>query len=973
MALFRASGLSSDETDDNLHADLHMLYGAENGALLPLEPDLVGEHHVAAAADDKLVDASLDWAGDHEVRRRAILTVLNRATRSEHGQIGDRAVQQLRRLIDARGAMLMRDLVAVAIGTPGNLVHILRQVRETMSPTLQDSLQQSVRLERRELSGQKLDASQRRIQLLLLLEESADETALPDFFISYAEADVLLAARIAEILRQSGHKASRRRWDFANAAFMERMAEAFASGARVIAILTPDYLASDYSTAEWQQVLADDPLNRKERLIVLRVAMSKPTGLLAALPFWDLVGVHPDDTVFAEIVCAAIHAEVGQYGGRSLAWHEGRALLHAEIRPSPAFTGREEDLRAIDDALWRGGGSAPVTRPAAVIGLGGIGKSTLAREYALRMQAKYAGIWWLHATRAQNAATWDGIEFGLVELGTIYMPELSQAQDRAAAAERTLDFLAHTGFHKPWLLIYDDVDDAGVLDRWRPRGNVHLLVTTRLAHLPAGTPSIQLSDLSVSEAIEFLRRETGRSDAHEAELASLAETLGRLPIALTLAAAYLRHHPEIPLTAYLAEFERLLSDGSDERARLRSVLATYRKAVDEVERQAPGAVAVLSFAALFDPVGVPAELFEQEAELYPSSVAEFAADRGRLEKCFQALERLSLITFDRNARLISIHPVVQATARDMLDAAKDHWLAAAVAVVGAVYPTDPHNPASRPVCERLTPHAIAVSKDAPDGPVLAQLIMAVGNYLSQRARAEVVLPLYQRAARVFENLIRGDPGNIEWRRSLADSYENIGELFKSQGKLSAALDSYQDSLSFFRDLASTDPENVAWQRDLSVTHNRIGDLRVEQGDLNSAFDAYQNAFAIRQRLAGADPSDAGLQRDLSVSQEKIGDVLKDQGNLPASQPTGVPLPLPNDSPGSIRAIRPGNAISPYRMQGWARCFVLRATCRRLSAAIGFPSQSSNASPGRTPAMLLGSGTFPFSTTRLAMCWSRRAI
>ena len=59
-------------------------------------------------------------------------------------------------------------------------------------------------------------------------------------------------------------------------------------------------------------------------------------------------------------------------------------ILHPEIRPVPGFTGREDLLEAIDRALWQKGGAAALTnaQSAAVHGLGGVGKSVLAQEYA---------------------------------------------------------------------------------------------------------------------------------------------------------------------------------------------------------------------------------------------------------------------------------------------------------------------------------------------------------------------------------------------------------------------------------------------------------------------------------------------------------------------------------------------------------------------------------------------------------------
>ncbi len=78
-----------------------------------------------------------------------------------------------------------------------------------------------------------------------------DEIAqpLPDFFVSRAgahPADVAMAAEVGRIIEAAGQKVVLQQWDFANRNFMERMDAALASGGRVVAILTPNYLATDY-------------------------------------------------------------------------------------------------------------------------------------------------------------------------------------------------------------------------------------------------------------------------------------------------------------------------------------------------------------------------------------------------------------------------------------------------------------------------------------------------------------------------------------------------------------------------------------------------------------------------------------------------------------------------------------------------------------------------------------------------------
>src|SRR5262249_3066122 len=160
------------------------------------------------------------------------------------------------------------------------------------------------------------------------------------------------------------------------------------------------------------------PLNKNGRLIVLRVAECEPRGLLHTIAHWDLVPVRGRDDLLADVVSAAVlpDGERRRIDSVRAYWREARPLIHDAIKPMTSFTGREDLLLGIDGALWSGRAAA-VTQPATPTGMGGIGKSTLAREYAWQAKEGYAGVWWLHAEKAKDSGTWDGIEHGLVALG----------------------------------------------------------------------------------------------------------------------------------------------------------------------------------------------------------------------------------------------------------------------------------------------------------------------------------------------------------------------------------------------------------------------------------------------------------------------------------------------------------------------------------------------------------------------------
>ena len=305
--------------------------------------------------------------------------------------------------------------------------------------------------------------------------------------------------------------------DIKNRSFMERMHFALSCGARTVALLSPDYLASQHCAAEWQNTIADDPLNKQSKLIVLRIRPCGPPGLLKSLAYWNLVPLlsPAQAETLRETVLASVRTDraAGPPSGIARYFEAGKPILHPEIKPVPHFTGRDAALAAIAAALARGSATA-ITQPAAVHGLGGIGKSTLAREFAFRAAeaGTYAGVWWLRAEKAKDSDTWDGIEQGLAELRGVLFPGLEPPKERAEAARGTLNFLSAGGFEKPWLLVYDNVDGRQVLDAWAPPANVRVLMTSRLGRWSARVAPVEVEEWALDEAVRYLRVASGRTD-----------------------------------------------------------------------------------------------------------------------------------------------------------------------------------------------------------------------------------------------------------------------------------------------------------------------------------------------------------------------------------------------------------------------------------------------------------------------------
>ena len=733
----------------------------------------------------------------------------------------------------------------------------------------------------------------------------------PEFFVSRAGPDAAIATTIAHILEAAGRTVIIQDWDFKNRAFMERMHTALCSGARTIALLSPDYLTRDHCTAEWQSTIADDPLNKTGRLIVLRIKPCVPLGLLKSLTYWDLVpvlaGLPATEGTLRDVVLAAVQPGRQKSFPPDLSnlFRESQPVLHPEITSTPNFTGRDEQLFALERAL-----SGANAQPAVVHGFGGIGKSTLAREYAWRASKEktYTGVWWLNAAKVPDTGTFDGIEHGLVGLRSLLYPGTGEHEDRAQAARDTLAFLSAHGAERPWLLIYDNVDDQSVLRAWSPPANVRVLMTSRIANWRSDVSPVDLDEWTMPQAVTYLGKESGRADLTETNAECIAGELGRLPLALSHAAAYLRDVDNATPESYLAALSQHLNDSPDSADYTRAVFTTLMENIRQAEARAPGAAAVLSLASFLASDYIPEELYGQSVAQYPLALQPVVGNPVAIEKAIGALARLSLIKFRSEDRSFSLHPLVQAAARDALGAEQEAWAGSAVMVVSAAFPNVEF--ANWHACERLAPHARAAARHAGDavGKPLALLLNQLAYYFSERAAYVEAESLYRRALAISEKAFAPDDPNVgtllnnlaalyhaQGKNDLAEplcqralairekalgpdhpevgtSLNNLAALYTAQGKYDLAEPLYRRSIAIV-------------ERTLGSDHPRVGDMLSNLADLYQAQGKYdlavslsQRALAIREKALGPD------HPEVSISFNNLAEHYRAQGKYDLAEP-----------------------------------------------------------------------------------------
>jgi tetratricopeptide (TPR) repeat protein len=721
-------------------------------------------------------------------------------------------------------------------------------------------------------------------------------------FISRAGADAAFAAILGNILESAGHTVILAQWDFANRNFMEGMHAALTGGARVIALLSPEYLSSAHCQAEWQNAIASDPLNTKSRLILLRVAECEPVGLLSGLAYWDLVPVRDNRALLEHIVLDAVREERREGAASGPFWRPPRSVVEPEaIRPVSSFSAREEELAAIAAALSNDGAIA------AVYGLGGVGKTSIAREYAWRNRDRYSVIWWLVA---QNE---DGIIEELLRLGAIFVRGLDQLADRRAAAQQVISSVLN-GFSKPVLLIFDNLEDERLLRTWLPRTGARALVTSRSAAWGPEVTAIPLHALELETAVAYLQRESGRDDLSKADACAIAEALGALPLALSHAAAALRNRRMVTPLRYLERIGDYLKIAPPASEYPQSVFATFNAAIVQAEGEAPGAAAILCFAALFAPDAIPDELFRQPTDSYAGTLRpglsngaltadlrSVLVDDFELDEALGALNRLSLLAFSVTARTYAIHRLVQLASQDMIAAESPTWRQWAVAAADAAFPNVEF--AAWPVCARLLPHARAALEALPHGTAFlpgSRLAQKCGLYLWRRAefRAAALLcaqslaireqacgpqdpdlvPILNNLAKVHVDQYRYEeaeplliralaicesaPGPAQ--SDLANVLNNLAVICREKGRYEEAELLYRRALAALENALGEDHPEVA------RTLNNLAGVYLDRDDVQAEI-VLARALAIKEKTLGPDhPNVAYSVENLALVHRNLG-------------------------------------------------------------------------------------------------------
>lgn len=651
-----------------------------------------------------------------------------------------------------------------------------------------------------------------------------------DFFVSHAGPDSDWAEWIAKTLVDAGYSVELDVWDWAAGTnFVAAMERALDGARRMIAVMSPAYFERTWTRVERFAAFAVAAESDGFLVPVLVATCEEVPRLFHPLIWIELVGLtEPAARVklLDGVAPAGRKATTGQITFPGAAAFPGGLTA---VRNLPArnlfFTGRQPHLERLAGRLSEDGGTGRVAI-SAVRGVGGVGKSQLALEYAWRHADAYpTAIWWL------NAEDPAGLAAGMLELAVAF----ALVTDGGPRAVRRR-VGAELGRRGDFLLIYDNVEDLDLLEDL-PAGG-HILLTTRLPTVAEQMPTLSLEVFPRSEAVQLLRRRVPDLSAADAD--RLAVAVGDLPLAVAQAGAYLADTGTTP-TAYLTELAA--RQEVNEPDGLRSTVTT---ALVELADRDPAALGLLRQLAYLAPEPIPLTA-HATAEANTSVGGLAVADPATTSEIIDAITRLDLAR--RSGTHLLLHRRVRTLIADTIPADRRRSvLTRTLRMMATSHPGDPVIPAHWAAYADLTPHVTALSDllhdpQMSEPPGFRRLLLDVCRYLSSSGQYQQAHQLASRTRTRWTTALGPDhPDTLSSASNVAIDLAALGD-----NQAARALD--EDTLTRRRRVLGDDnPETLRSAHGLSI---RLAAL----GDLHAARTLTEDTHTRLHRLLGPDDPD----------------------------------------------------------------------------------------------------------------------
>jgi tetratricopeptide (TPR) repeat protein len=542
------------------------------------------------------------------------------------------------------------------------------------------------------------------------------------------------------------------------------------------------------------------------------------------------------------------------------------------------FTGRTEVLEQLHhqahstDITALVATTAPGASPTALQGMGGVGKTQVAIEYAWRYRNEYDLVWWIPAD--QSVLVRSSLAALAPRLG-LPAPTATGIEEAAAAV---LEALRRGEPYKRWLLIFDNADQPEDISSIIPRGPGHVVITSRNHRWQGVFDTVAIDVFDRAESIAFISKRVHKGvNADEAD--RLARELGDLPLALEQAAALLAE-TGMSIEQYMRLLKehvtQLLAEGKPPEYPV-SMTAAWSLSVSQLKEKLPEAIELLRCCAFFGPEPIPRDVFvplspaeaDQPSEAdghvqvtLDPRLASLLDDPILLSTAIRELGRYALTRIDSTSRTIQIHRLVQALLRDELDRDDQVRIRHSVHMLLAnAAPRRPDDPLNWPTYGDLLAHAEPSRVVECPNPEVRRFCLDLIRYLLASGDARSALPFAREVIEEWQGRFAG-----EHRGYVLEAYRHLGIVLRELGEYPAASDVNERTLQEMTTLLGPeDPQT------LQLTNSRGADLRA-MGNFKTALGHDEESLKRHEQAFGpADPRTLRAANNLALDYVLISD------------------------------------------------------------------------------------------------------
>ncbi|KAJ3335087.1 hypothetical protein HDU93_006545, partial [Gonapodya sp. JEL0774] len=559
------------------------------------------------------------------------------------------------------------------------------------------------------------------------------------------------------------------------------------------------------------------------------------------------------------------------------------------------FVGRNHVLATLNRKLF----DDKDCQRAALVGLGGVGKTQVALEFAYRVKETYQdySIFWFSALSLESFE--QACKEVAIKVGISHTT--GATEDIKEAVKR---YLSEDAAGR-WLLIVDNADDAEIMfnteqgrgiDYYLPQSEQgFILFTTRplkVGTFLARAETIDMEAMSDEEAVEFFKKSLKRKELLEDQLntTKLLKELTNLPLAIAQAAAYLNINA-ITIKRYREmldeEKTEILSEGFHDQTHYEKSQSTVAKtwvvSFKRITQENPLAADILGFMSCI------------EWKSIPRTILPTAGTAVKMEGAINTLIGYAFVSrrseeTNREDEVYDLHRLVHLAAWDWLCTQRlaSKKMEEAITHISSIFPTNDWE--NRERWREYLPHAVKVlgSGEGKELEPRHDLCFLVGRCLNSDGRfAEAVLwlqacvfgrqqlsvvvkgqkqeggdrkPSKSWLAQLDETLQRllnpaltqQDISMLEAQQELALAYEYTGQVDKAVDMLKLVVAARK------RVLSKDHPDLLAAQHALARAY-------FSQGQLELAMALLKSVHHIREKtLPEDDPARILSEKDLET-------------------------------------------------------------------------------------------------------------